>query len=251
MCAFYSAKLNPAQQNYLVHEIEMLAGVECMLRHRDILQGLKFTWITDHKGLVHLYNQKTLSGRQACWMEKLGEFDFEVQYVLGAENVLADALSRLWSNESPGMVHGCGVYTYHDVIDNNSIETHGISMPVLVGVEASCLMLEGIHLNLNAMSLCTGCQLSVWARGLDNKIVPGKLESRVNSVSSHRPWKEGEGAKQNIPKPKSKPKPKSYPMSKVKQMAVKTFEPESTQDNENVQEGTKLVEAISPLAIVN
>ena len=29
--AFYSAKLNSAQRNYPVHEIEMLAGVETML----------------------------------------------------------------------------------------------------------------------------------------------------------------------------------------------------------------------------
>ena len=48
---FYSDKLNSAQQNYPVHEIEMLAGVETMLRHHDILQGVKFKWITDHKGL--------------------------------------------------------------------------------------------------------------------------------------------------------------------------------------------------------
>lgn len=58
VAAFYSAKLNAAQQNYPVHEIEMLAGVESMLRHRDILQGAKFQWLTDHKGLVHLLNQK-------------------------------------------------------------------------------------------------------------------------------------------------------------------------------------------------
>lgn len=33
IAAFFSAKLNPAQQNYPVHEIEMLASVEVMLRH--------------------------------------------------------------------------------------------------------------------------------------------------------------------------------------------------------------------------
>ena len=54
IAAFYSAKLNPAQQNYPVHEIEMLAGVETMLRHTDILQGTKFKWLTDHKGLIYL-----------------------------------------------------------------------------------------------------------------------------------------------------------------------------------------------------
>jgi hypothetical protein len=63
--AFYSAKLNPAQQNYPVHEIEMLAGVETMLRNTDVLQGTKFKWLTDHKGLIYLLNQKNLSGRQA------------------------------------------------------------------------------------------------------------------------------------------------------------------------------------------
>jgi hypothetical protein len=63
VAAFYSAKLDSAQQNYPVHEIEMLAGIETMLRHRDILQGTKFMWITDHKGLIHLVKQKDLSGQ--------------------------------------------------------------------------------------------------------------------------------------------------------------------------------------------
>ena len=65
VAAFYSAKLNTAQQNYPVHKIEMLADVETMLRHRDILQGTSFIWYMDHKGLVHLLNQKNLSGHQA------------------------------------------------------------------------------------------------------------------------------------------------------------------------------------------
>jgi hypothetical protein len=81
VAAFFSAKLNSAQQNYPVHEIEMLAGIEAMLRHRDILQGCKFTWVTDNKGLIHLINQKNLSGRQARWIEKISSFDFEGKYV--------------------------------------------------------------------------------------------------------------------------------------------------------------------------
>ena len=39
---FYSAKLNSAQQNYAVYEIELMVGIETMLRHADILQGLRF-----------------------------------------------------------------------------------------------------------------------------------------------------------------------------------------------------------------
>lgn len=119
VAAFYSAKLNPAQQNYPVHEIEMLAGIETMLRHADILQGVKFKWMTDHKGLLHLLNQKNLSGRQARWIEKISCFQFEVVYVPGAENVLADALSRMYSDDSPNTVRAKSEYTYHDVVNDD------------------------------------------------------------------------------------------------------------------------------------
>ncbi|PBK73740.1 hypothetical protein ARMSODRAFT_1015281 [Armillaria solidipes] len=165
--------------------------------------------------------------------------------------MLADALSQLWSNESPGMVHGRGTYTYHDVVNNDSIEMHGVSMPVLVGVEAACLVLEGVGFDLNAMSLRSDRQPSVCARGLDNDIVPGKLIQQKSSMSSHRPWKEGEGATQNAPKPKPKPKfnPKPFPKSKTKATAVsenKAVEPVNTQDKVNVQDKVKLVKAILP-----
>jgi hypothetical protein len=81
IATFYSAKLNWAQQNYAVHEIELLAGVETMLHHQNILQGTKFNWYMDHKALIHLLKQKNLTGHQACWMENFSEFNFEVVYV--------------------------------------------------------------------------------------------------------------------------------------------------------------------------
>ena len=134
--ALYSAKLNSAQQNYPVYEIEMLAGVETMLQHHDILQGIKFKWITDHKGLEYLLNQRNLSGRQAQWIEKISEFDFEVVYVAGSENVVADALSRLYSADSPGTVPAATEYTYFDVVDDDNADLVETALPVLAGVEA-------------------------------------------------------------------------------------------------------------------
>lgn len=144
VAAFYSAKLSSAQSNYPVHEIEMLAGVESMLRHREILLGCRFTWVTDHKGLTHLLNQRNLSGRQARWLEKISEFDFDVQYLPGTENVLADALSRIYSFDLPGTVRAPTEYTEHD--GDTSLATclasTAISMPVYVGVEASAMRLR-------------------------------------------------------------------------------------------------------------
>jgi hypothetical protein len=93
IAAFFSAKLSTAQQNYPVHEQKMLAGVEGMLRYCDVLQGVSFTWLMDHKGLIHLYHQKHLSGRQARWIEKISEYDFVIEYLPGVENILPDVLS--------------------------------------------------------------------------------------------------------------------------------------------------------------
>lgn len=92
IAAFFSAKLLTTQQNYPVHEIEMLAGMETIMHYHDILQGVKFQWFTDHQGLIFLFNQKNLSPRQSRWLEKMSAFDFDVIYVPGTDNVLSDAL---------------------------------------------------------------------------------------------------------------------------------------------------------------
>src|SRR5260221_686747 len=135
VAGFYSAKLNPAQQNYATHEIELLAGIEMMLRHQDLLQGTRFKWVTDHKGLTHFLNQKSLSGRQARWLEKISSFDFDIVYVPGLENVVADALSRLYSNDALGTVCACSEYTYHDML-NDDLDVTTDPLPILAGMEA-------------------------------------------------------------------------------------------------------------------
>ena len=42
VASFYSVKLDKAQVNYPVHDVELLAGIETMLCNRNILQGHKF-----------------------------------------------------------------------------------------------------------------------------------------------------------------------------------------------------------------
>ena len=126
----------------------MLAGVETMLRHCDILQGVKFKWFTNHKGLIHLINQKNLSGCQARWLEKISEFDFEIVYVPGVENILSDALSRLYAFDKPGTVRARGEYTYNNVVNNDLLSHHNISMPVLVGREGACASLHGVAVQI-------------------------------------------------------------------------------------------------------
>ncbi|GJW27691.1 putative reverse transcriptase domain-containing protein [Tanacetum coccineum] len=49
---------------------------------------------TDHKSLQHILNQKELNMRQHRWLELLSDYDYEICYHPGKENVVADALSR-------------------------------------------------------------------------------------------------------------------------------------------------------------
>ena len=50
--------------------------------------------LTDHYSLTNYFSQPTLNTRQARWADFLSGFDFEIKYLKGKENRVADALSR-------------------------------------------------------------------------------------------------------------------------------------------------------------
>ena len=67
-----------------------------MTTWRHYLHGNPFTLrvLTDHHSLQWLKTQPHLSLRQTRWVEKLAEFDYNIEYQEGKKNVVADALSR-------------------------------------------------------------------------------------------------------------------------------------------------------------
>ena len=93
--AFDSSPLNSAERNYPVHEKELLAVVRALHKWRVDLLGSPFQIHTDHRTLQHFLTQRNLSRRQARWQEALADFDFQIHYVKGEDNTVADALSRV------------------------------------------------------------------------------------------------------------------------------------------------------------
>jgi len=57
--------------------------------------------VTDHKVLEFFKMQLRLSSHQTRWMEYLSQFDYNIRYVKGKVNKVADALSRYYEHDLP------------------------------------------------------------------------------------------------------------------------------------------------------
>ncbi|GJU88623.1 putative reverse transcriptase domain-containing protein [Tanacetum coccineum] len=81
------------QENYTTHDLELGAVVFALKIWRHYRYGTKCTVFTDHKSLQHILDQKELNMRQRRWLELLADYDCEIRYHPGKENVVAYALS--------------------------------------------------------------------------------------------------------------------------------------------------------------
>ena len=92
--AYLSKKMLDAETRYPVHEQELLAIIHALGSWRHYLHGVKFTVMTDHQSLRYFKTQPMLSGRQSRWKDVIANFDFDIEYIKGEANPVADGLSR-------------------------------------------------------------------------------------------------------------------------------------------------------------
>ncbi|KAI5323625.1 hypothetical protein L3X38_032697 [Prunus dulcis] len=90
-----SRTLNDAQLNYSTTEKEPLAVIFALEKFRSYLIGSKVVVYTDHAVLKYLLSKKEAKPRLIRWVLLLQEFNLEIRDKKGAENVVADHLSRL------------------------------------------------------------------------------------------------------------------------------------------------------------
>ncbi|XP_044511506.1 uncharacterized protein LOC123229651 [Mangifera indica] len=102
-CVIYYASrtLDNAQRNYSTTEKELLAVVFALEKFRSYLLGTKVIVYSDHAALKYLLSKRESKPRLIRWILLLQEFDLEIRDRKGAENSVADHLSRLVTDEDP------------------------------------------------------------------------------------------------------------------------------------------------------
>jgi hypothetical protein len=101
--AYYSKLLSLAEMRHSTYENGCLAVVFGCEKARTYLEHKKFELHCDNLALCWLFRNVKEVGRLGRWILRLAPFKFKVCHTKGAENVVADTLSRMFEGKE-GMV---------------------------------------------------------------------------------------------------------------------------------------------------
>lgn len=96
--AYASRTLSKSEENFSSIEKELLAIVWSCSYFRPYLFCRNFTLYTDHQPLTYGLNLKTPNSKLIRWRLALEEYDYDIKYRAGKQNVVADALSCIEVN---------------------------------------------------------------------------------------------------------------------------------------------------------
>ena len=104
--AYASRSLGAAEKNYSQLEKEGLAIIFGIKRFHQYLFGRRFSILSDHKPLQHIFNETSstptmASARIQRWALLLGGYDYTISYRPGEQHANADLFSRLPLPDAP------------------------------------------------------------------------------------------------------------------------------------------------------
>jgi len=92
--AYASKAMSKSEKNYNTTHREGLAVNWAIKKFQRYLSGRPFKVVTDHAALISILKKLEPVGRTGRWAMNLQEYSFTIEHRKGAENVVADALSR-------------------------------------------------------------------------------------------------------------------------------------------------------------
>uniref|UniRef100_A0A3B3RCA1 Gypsy retrotransposon integrase-like protein 1 n=1 Tax=Paramormyrops kingsleyae TaxID=1676925 RepID=A0A3B3RCA1_9TELE len=93
--AFASKALSKPQQKYPAYRLEFMALKWSIAeKFSHWLKGHHFTVWTDNNPLTHILTKPKLDAYEQRWVSKLSSYNFDLRYIPGPKNIVADALSR-------------------------------------------------------------------------------------------------------------------------------------------------------------
>ena len=93
---YISKLLNEMEQNYEIHDKDMLAVIQCLQAWRHFLEDAKwkFEIWSDYKNLEYFMSNQKLNRWQARWALYLSRFDFVLKHIPKSRMGKVDGLSR-------------------------------------------------------------------------------------------------------------------------------------------------------------
>ena len=181
---FASKSLTGAEKNYCTTEQECLAVVWAVRKFRAFIEYSHFIVETDHQALTWLMRIKDPIGRLARWSLELQSYDFEIRYRKGANNEVADTLSRM---------HELALVECDDIMNLALLDHEVITREEIKMAQAGDPTLASIIQNLNTKLTSNGQEA---IRGVNEaKLSPDgillKFVGKISNVttSDNNDWK--------------------------------------------------------------
>ena len=101
--SFSSQLLNTVQRNWSVTDKEMFAVITAVTKFHLFIGGRPSTIMIDHRNL-QFWQTASASPKVERWRQLLSSYDITYQFLPGTQNVVADAMSRLFPASAEGKV---------------------------------------------------------------------------------------------------------------------------------------------------
>lgn len=118
--AFTSRMFKGAEVNYFTTEKKLLSIVHCLTKFRMYVHGKPFTIITDNKALIFIKKCHLNNSRITRWILGIQKYDFNIIHCSGADNIVADLLSRLPED----------LDTHHSISNSHELEINSIRIQI-------------------------------------------------------------------------------------------------------------------------